>query len=166
MKLSDIAEYVPDKISSNKITLEEYVTTDSLLQSKRGRQLGQNLPPIPCALTHFKVGDILVANIRPYLKKIWMANIDGGCSTDVLAFRPKNGHSSTYLYATLMQDSFFSYMMQGSKGSKMPRGDKGQIMNFKVPTFSSNEEHSIGTLISDIETKIALNRAINDNLAS
>ena len=164
MELSDIAEYVTERVNSKSITLNQYVTTDSLLQNKRGRQTAQNLPPMTCALTRYCKGDILISNIRPYLKKIWLADSDGGCSTDVLAFRAKNGHSPNYLYALLMQDAFFQYMMQGSKGSKMPRGDKNQIMHYSVPTFSSFEEENIGNIIVNIERKIALNRQINDNL--
>ena len=164
MILSDIAEYVTEKVNSDKITLNQYVTTDSLLQNKRGRQTAQNLPPMPCVLTSYSQGDILISNIRPYLKKIWFADSNGGCSTDVLVFRAKKGHSSNFLFALLMQDAFFSYMMQGSKGSKMPRGDKNQIVHYKVPTFSSFEEENIGNIIVNIERKIALNRQINDNL--
>lgn len=165
MELSDIAEYVTERIGSDEIALNEYVTTDSLLQNKRGRQTAQNLPPIPCALTRYSKGDILIANIRPYLKKIWFADSDGGCSTDVLTFRAKEGHSPNFLYALLMQDSFFSYMMQVSKGSKMPRGDKGQIMHYVVPKFPSfEEEENIGNIIVNIERKMEVNRRINDNL--
>lgn len=164
MKLSDIAEYVTDKISSNRITINEYVTTDSLLQNKRGRETAQNLPPVTCALINFKQGDVLVANIRPYLKKVWYADSEGGCSSDVLVFRAKNGHDSNFLYAVLMQDTFFDYAMQGAKGSKMPRGDKDQIMRYEIPTFSTDEEENIGKMVVDITSKIAINRRINDNL--
>ena len=164
MKLSDIAEYVTDKISSNELTLEEYVTTDSLLQNKRGRDIAQNLPLVPCALINYRPGDVLVANIRPYLKKLWYADSEGGCSSDVLVFRAKNGHCSDFLYAVLMQDSFFDYAMLGAKGSKMPRGDKEQIMRYKIPTFSAIEEENIGNIVIDIVSKINLNRQINDNL--
>ena len=95
MKLNDIAEFVTDKISSSSISLDRYVTTDSLLQNRRGRETAQNLPPMPCALTHYRQGDVLVANIRPYLKKVWYADSEGGCSSDVLVFRAKNGHCSS-----------------------------------------------------------------------
>ena len=164
MILADIAEYVTDKISSNDDTLNNYVTTDSLLQNKRGRECAQNLPPMPCALIHFQPKDILIANIRPYLKKIWFADIEGGCSSDVLVFRAKEGHFPNFLYATLMQDAFYDYVMKGVKGSKMPRGDKEQIMRYKMPTFSSDEEQNIGKIVVDIEKKLQLSRAINDNL--
>ena len=164
MKLSDIAEFVTDKISSSSISLDSYVTTDSLLQNKRGRELAQNLPPMQCALTNYKKGDVLVANIRPYLKKVWFADSEGGCSSDVLAFRAKNGHCSSFLYTVLMQHAIFDYAMSGAKGSKMPRGDKDQIMRYELPTFTPVEEENIGNMVVDIMSKININRQINDNL--
>lgn len=163
MKLSDIAKYVVSKVDSTDVLLDEYVTTDCILQDKRGRTHATNLPPNPCKLIHYKRGDVLVANIRPYLKKVWFADMEGGASSDVLVFRASNGHSSKFLYATLIQDSFFDYVMQGAKGSKMPRGDKDQIMRYELPASSSSEE-SIGGFIFDIDKKISLNRAINQNL--
>ena len=164
MKLNDIAEFVTDKISSSSISLDRYVTTDSLLQNRRGRETAQNLPPMPCALTHYRQGDVLIANIRPYLKKIWYADSEGGCSSDVLAFRAKNGHCPSFLYTVLMQDAFFDYAMSGAKGSKMPRGDKDQIMRYELPTLTPMEEENIGNMMVDIMSKININRQINDNL--
>ena len=38
-KLSSIAYYVTDKISSNDISLSEYVTTDCILQNKKDERL-------------------------------------------------------------------------------------------------------------------------------
>ena len=164
MKLNDIAEFVTDKISSSSISLDRYVTTDSLLQNRRGREIAHNLPPVPCALTHYKQGDVLVANIRPYLKKVWYADSEGGCSSDVLVFRAKNDHCPSFLYTVLMQDAFFDHAMSGAKGSKMPRGDKDQIMRYELPTFTPTEEENIGNMMVDIMSKIKVNRQINDNL--
>jgi type I restriction enzyme, S subunit len=162
-KLSSIADYVTDKISSNDIALREYVTTDCILQNKKGREIATNLPPQSCCLTRYQRGDVLIANIRPYLKKVWFADIDGGASSDVLVFRVKEGHSPSFLYAVLLQDSFFDYVMQGAKGSKMPRGDKEQILRYEMPTLSCSEE-SIGTFFLNLDQKIRLNEQINQNL--
>ena len=162
-KLSSIAYYVTDKISSNDISLSEYVTTDCIIQNKKGREVASNLPPQPCCLTRYQRGDVLIANIRPYLKKVWFADIDGGASSDVLVFRAKEGHSPSFLYAVLLQDSFFDYVMQGAKGSKMPRGDKEQILRYEMPTLSCSEE-SIGTFFLNLDQKIRLNEQINQNL--
>lgn len=162
-KLSSIADYVTNKISSNDIALREYVTTDCILQNKKGREIATNLPPQSCCLTRYQHGDVLIANIRPYLKKVWFADIDGGASSDVLVFRVKEGHSPSFLYAVLLQDSFFDYVMQGAKGSKMPRGDKEQILRYEMPTLSCSEE-SIGTFFLNLDKKIRLNEQINQNL--
>ena len=162
-KLSSIAYYVTDKISSNDISLKEYVTTDCILQNKKGREIAANLPPQYCSLIRYQRGDVLIANIRPYLKKVWFADIDGGASPDVLVLRAKDGHSSNFLYAILLQDSFFDYVMQGTKGSKMPRGDKEQILRYEMPTFSCSEEN-IGRFFLNLDSKIHLNEQINQNL--
>ncbi|MBQ0160131.1 MAG: restriction endonuclease subunit S, partial [Bacteroidales bacterium] len=162
--LSMLATYVEERISSNAVSLETYVTTDSLLPNKAGREPAQKLPPNRVSLTKFEPGDVLVANIRPYLKKIWQADCTGGCSPDVLVFRVRPHHSPDFLYSVLIQDAFFDHAMTGKKGAKMPRGDKQQIMRFLVPDLSEEEEHHIGQLNAALSSKIRLNRQLNDNL--
>ena len=164
MKLSEISILVEDKISSNSISLGDYVTTDSLLPNKEGKTIATNLPPVACSLTHYQKGDVLVANIRPYLKKVWLADKEGGCSSDVLVFRVREGYKNSFLYAVLLQDRFFDYATRGAKGSKMPRGDKEQIMRYELPVFSSQEQENIGNIVISITEKLRLNRAINHNL--
>ena len=108
--------------------------------------------------------DILVSNIRPYFKKIWMADDDGGCSNDVLVFRADRGCDSTFLYYILANDAFFNYASATSKGTKMPRGDKTAIMQYKVPCFNYETQLRIGKLLRSIDDRIAVNKKINDNL--
>ena len=115
MRLHNIAEYVNEKISSDCISLQNYITTDCLLSDKRGRTIAANLPPKKCSLTKFIKGDILVANIRPYLKKVWLAENEGGASNDVLVFRAKEGYSSEFVYAVLLQDLFYEWVMKAPK---------------------------------------------------
>ena len=165
MKLKDISHYVIDKISSDSINLNQYVTTDSLLQNKAGKENATNLPPQRCLLTHFQKGDILIANIRPYLKKIWQADHDGACNADVLVLRANKQSDSDYLFALLLQNSFYDYVMQGAKGSKMPRGDKNQIMEYEFLQMDSSEREQIGCLFSNIKAKIDSLKAINRNLS-
>lgn len=162
MKLSEIAKYVTEKISSENILLENYITTDNLLPDKQGRTIASNLPPQKCTLTKYAKGDVLIANIRPYLKKIWMADGEGGASNDVLVFRAKDGYDNSFVYAILLQDSFYSWVMKAPRGSQMPRGDKNHIMNFSVSNVQGKE--NIGKLLSNLDRKIALNRQINTNL--
>lgn len=113
-KLGEIAHFVDDKVKSSDIDLGQYVTTDSLLQNKQGRPIAANLPPKPCSITKYRKSDVLIGNIRPYLKKIWLADIDGGCSQDVLALQANNDEESLFLYALLLQDDFFLFCNESS----------------------------------------------------
>lgn len=97
MILADIAEYVTDKISSNDVSLNNYVTTDSLLQNKRGRECAQNLPPMPCALIHFQPKDILIANIRPYLKRFGLPILKEDVRLTYLFLELKKDISQTFI---------------------------------------------------------------------
>jgi type I restriction enzyme S subunit len=161
-KLKNVSSYVTEKIPSENINLENYVTTDSLLPNRNGRVRATNLPSQK--INKFRIGDILLSNIRPYLKKIWFANIEGGCSSDVLIIRPGEQINNKFLYYIISQDSFFTHMMSGSKGTKMPRGDKSQIMNFKIPDIDFDAQDRIGNLLANLDQKIALNNQINEEL--
>ena len=162
--LTYCANFVSEKIRSIDLNLDQYVTTDNLLQNKKGIVKADSLPANPSNVTRYVVGDILLANIRPYLKKIWYANICGGCSADVLTFRAKSGINPKFLYYALFRDDFFDHVMRGSKGTKMPRGDKNQIMEFLVPDYAPKTQQNIAALLSALDAKIECNNRINAEL--
>ena len=164
--LKKYADFVSEKISTKDITVLEYVTTDSILQNKQGVTVASSMPAQNTKITKYSKSDILLGNIRPYLKKIWFANRNGGCSADVLAIRAKENINPTFLYYALFRDDFFNYVMQGSKGTKMPRGDKNQIMEFSIPDLSKAEQTNIATVLEAIDAKIELNNLINSQLES
>lgn len=162
--LKNYAAYVNNKIDVCEISLNQYISTDNILQNKQGIECAASLPIQGGKVTAFKKGDILLANIRPYLKKIWYAQFDGGCSADVLAIRANAKIDSHFLFYALFRDDFFIHAMKGSKGTKMPRGDKTQIMEFKIPVFAPQTQQSIATVLSALDKKIALNKQINARL--
>jgi type I restriction enzyme S subunit len=164
--LKKYADFVSEKISTKDITVLEYVTTDSILQNKQGVTIASSMPAQNTKITKYSKSDILLGNIRPYLKKIWFANRNGGCSADVLAIRAKENINPTFLYYALFRDDFFNYVMQGSKGTKMPRGDKNQIMEFSIPDLTKLDQSNIATLLEAIDAKIELNNLINAQLES
>lgn len=103
----------------------------------------------------YKYGDVLLSNIRPYLQKIWFAENNGGCSPDVLVLRVfNNDFSPQYIYYSMKRQKFFDYVMENVHGTKMPRGDKGHILKYKLPNISLAEQTDIVSKISAIESKI------------
>jgi len=162
-KLSDICEYAKGKIKVSVLDENTYISTENMLPNKSGITQASSLPAQEQTQA-FMRNDVLVSNIRPYFKKIWYATFDGGCSNDVLVFRAKDGVSSQFLHYVLADDSFFDYSMATSKGTKMPRGDKKAIMEYKVPKLSYEEQGKIAGILEVIDKKIELNTAINKNL--
>ena len=163
LHLSDICDYVKDKIAITALNRNNYVSTESMLANKAGIVRASSLPAV-AQTQAFLSGDVLVSNIRPYFKKIWFAKFDGGCSNDVLVFRAKEGVSSRFLYYVLANDTFFAYSTATSKGTKMPRGDKTAIMGYEVPKITPEEQEKITAILSALDDKIELNNKINANL--
>ena len=133
-----------------------YVGTENMLQNKMG--VVKNTAVLPYSkVREYQKNDILVSNIRPYLKKIWFADKNGGCSTDVLVFRVKDKNQSpSFLYNVVADDHFFNIVNENAIGTKMPRGDKNVIKQilFAVPP-SKDEQTAIANVLSDMDTEIS-----------
>lgn len=143
VKLGDVCEEIRERISTDVISLETYITTDNMLKSCGGVRVAESLPP-NTSLVHYKTGDVLLSNIRPYLKKLWCATCDGGCSSDVIVFRSsRDDLDSNYLYQVLSQEAFFDYVMQNVSGTKMPRGKREWIKDFTFPLPSLDIQREI-----------------------
>ena len=157
--LLDICDYVVTRTN----IIENYISTENMLPNKGGVCDTLKVPSGGIG-TKYQVGDILISNIRPYFKKIWQADCEGACSTDVLCLRANENVDSRFLYYLLTQQSFFDYVMSGTKGCKMPRGDKQQIMQWSIHLPSLVEQKKIAGVLSVLDAKIQVNRSINDNL--
>ena len=148
VELGDIAFYPNERISYNNITTENYTSVENLLQDKEGRKNAAKVPTDGNGI-RYTHGDILIGNIRPYLKKIWKADNDGGTNGDVLVVRcmDKKFVSPSYLYYVLSSDKFFSYSNNSAKGAKMPRGDKAVIMKYEFCLPSLKEQERIVSIL-------------------
>lgn len=162
MELKEICSLVNDKVDTSSFNIEDYVSTENLLPEKGGLSIASNIPSGKATL--FQTGDILISNIRPYFKKIWHAQKKGCCNNDVLCIRPNNKTTPSFLFYLLSQNSFFDYVMKGSKGTKMPRGDKQHIMKWTINIPSLDEQRSIASILSTLDSKIENNRKICANL--
>ena len=161
-KLGEVAIPVRDRIDTSVLDASSYISTENMLPDKAGVTLSSGIPSGKAI--QFKDGDVLISNIRPYFKKIWRADKVGGCSADVICLRATKEIEPLFLYYLLSQDLFFDYVMQGAKGTKMPRGDKNQIMQWPVFLPTKSEQRIIASILSALDGKIETNRRINDNL--
>ena len=132
--LGEVAQYAKTRIDASKMNEKNYVGVENLLQEKRGKTTASSVP-VSGKVIAFESGDVLIGNIRPYLKKIWLADCAGGTNGDVLAVQINDRSllMPEYLYYVLSSDQFFLYDTQNSKGTKMPRGSKEAVMKYNIP---------------------------------
>lgn len=163
--LADICSYSKDKIEISKLSLDTYYSTENMLPEKSGAVKATSLPTTSQTTACHK-GDTLISNIRPYFKKIVYCEDDCGCSTDVLCFKPVHPRYTAYLFSTLYADSFFDFMVAGAKGTKMPRGDKQQIMTYPIVLPSEKDLSEFNSVATPILTQIYSNRTESERLSS
>lgn len=165
VKLRDCAQLIKTRVGMEKATYNNYVSTNNMLPNRGGIKFEDSNLPKSKTVNYYQKGDILISNIRPYFKKIWLADRDGTRSGDVLCFRSDDPKLlGKYLYCTLQSDHFFNYVVSTSKGTKMPRGDKEAILDYEFDLPTEKEQYKKYNPIIRIEEKIELNNQINDNL--
>ena len=162
--LSDICSYSKDRVAVSELDVTTYFSTENMLPRKAGSTEATSLPTTPQTTACHK-GDTLISNIRPYFKKIVYCEDECGCSTDVLCFTPNQPQYSAYLFSTLYADKFFAFMVAGAKGTKMPRGDKQQIMTYPIVLPSEVALVEFNTIALPMIKQIYSNRAENKRLS-
>lgn len=104
----------------------------------------------------FRTGDVLFGKLRPYLKKYWLAEFNGVCSTEIWVFKPieKICSSSKYLFY-LVQSNEFIQATKVSSGSKMPRADWKYIINYPLSIVHSlPEQQKIAKILTTWDVAI------------
>lgn len=149
VKLEDVCSY---RKGRDKVKKAQYISTENILQNYAGIEPYDDLSEAEGI--SIQCGDTLMANIRPYLKKVWQSNFNGACSTDVLAFSPDN-IDGKFLYFLIAQDRFVNYVMCGAKGSKMPRGDKNHILEYETGVPTESEQRKIAHFIDLLNARIS-----------
>lgn len=163
--LSDICSYSGGRVAVSELNASTYFSTENMLPGKAGATEAASLPTIPQTTACHK-GDTLISNIRPYFKKIVYCEDRCGCSTDVLCFTPVQPKYAAYLFSTLYADKFFAFMVAGSKGTKMPRGDKQQIMAYPAALPSDEELDEFNKLALPILAQLHSNKVENKRLSA
>lgn len=152
--LKQICYYSNERISMSEMSVADYISTDNLLQNCEGVKPYDGVPNTNSAVK-YKKGDILLSNIRPYLKKIWLADKDGGCSPDVLVIRLDSRDClPEYVYHVMARQQFFDYVMTDVKGMKMPRGNKDNIMRYEIPVIPLAEQQQVINQVKEYKEQI------------
>ena len=155
--LGEVCELVKDRISASELDTETYVSVENLLPNKMGKIASTSVPTTGNVINYHK-DNVLIGNIRPYLRKIWLANCDGGTNGDVITLSIKDEYKNLilprFLYHALADERFFIYDTQYSSGAKMPRGDKERVMEYQIALPSLAEQARIVAILDKFEKLI------------
>jgi type I restriction enzyme S subunit len=152
-ELCKVADFVNEKVPLERVSLESYVSTENILPDFGGVARASKLPTTG-SVTRFRENDTLVSNIRPYLKKVWVADKEGGSSNDVIVIRAKQKLLAQYFSCLLKNDAFIDYVMTGAKGVKMPRGDIASMKTYPTRYPTKPEQQRIADCLSSLDTRI------------
>jgi len=164
--LSDCSFFRSERINTSELDIENYISTENMLQNFQGISIANSIPD-NINVTSFKEGDILISNIRPYLKKVWQADRNGGCSADVFVLKANNTIcSDCFLHYLIANDTFINFVMSGAKGVKMPRGDKKQMVTYNMGIPHIKEQNKISRLLDLLNKRIVTQNKIIEQLQS
>ena len=104
--------------------------------------------------TVFRKGDTLYGKLRPNLRKVIRAEVDGVCSTDILAVFAREGLDSPFLSQFLRSDFLHDHAMRGVAGTKMPRTSWSHLRTFTLPIPPLAEQRAIAAVLDAIDEAI------------
>lgn len=153
-ELREVFEMPTSRISDSELQADQYISTEHILQNFEGVEPSSSMPANLSAIRFFR-NDILMANIRPYLKKIWLSDRNGGASSDVIVFRITVKSDPAFLYYELTNGQFIGYVMESVQGSKMPRGNKQAMQTFKMSIAPLSEQQQIGKYLVQMDVQLS-----------
>lgn len=104
----------------------------------------------------FRKGQVLYSKIRPYLRKVWLADSDGICSADMYALSAKPDFDVRYLSYFLLSRQFTSQTTAHQSRTGIPKVNRDQLSTCVVPRPSEAEQFSIVRTLDAVSTRFAL----------
>ncbi len=95
----------------------------------------------------FRPGEVLFGKLRPYLRKYWLADMPGVCSTEIWVLQVNREVCSPEYLFYLVQSERFIASCHVTSGSKMPRADWAYVSSFPFLLPSLKEQRVISTVL-------------------
>lgn len=161
--LDSVVSLVNDKVDPKTKQGRVFYIGLENIKSGTGELIGEPLTDystIKSVKTVFKKGDILYGKLRPNLNKVYLAQQDGICSTDILVLRPQNEQVGVYLSRYLLTEEFNQKVVQTISGQQLPRTSWEKIRNLKIRIPSDKELQTVIENITHLLKKLRSARAV------
>lgn len=103
----------------------------------------------------FQKGDVLFGKLRAYLRKYWLADRDGYCSTEIWVLEANHPLLiPSFLFQIVRMNRFIEAASE-AYGTHMPRSDWNVVKTHEVLLPSMIEQTAIAAVLSDMDAEIA-----------
>ena len=168
VKVSDVFHRPTENVTPSSLSgpvtyvgLENISTNSGQLV---GETVWDNPENIKSAKSVFRTGDVLYGRLRPNLNKVWVADREGICSTDILVVRPSDTAVEPCLYGQIMRSQAFNAAVLGRvSGAQLPRISWQQFKSLEIPLPPLEVQREIVAEIEGYQRVIDGARAVVDN---
>lgn len=136
VKLGEVLDRVIEQVDPQKQTGKVFYVGLENIESNSGKIVGEPLTKyeeIKSLKNAFCASDLLYGKLRPNLNKVWLADREGICSTDILVFRGKQNSLTNFYWYLLLSSDFVSAVKAGIKGAQLPRVGFEHLKNLTLP---------------------------------
>jgi type I restriction enzyme S subunit len=155
-RFGEVAQPRMDRVDPRRSGPFEYCVELEHIEQGTGRLLGFTITDESSSLKSiFRPRDVLFGKLRAYLRKYWLADRDGVCSTEVWVLTPRAGLvAHEFLFHLVTVDRFIE-AASTAYGTHMPRSDWNVVKNFQVLLPSLPEQQAIAAVLSDMDAEVA-----------
>lgn len=156
-RLGEIASIRNQKVLPSKVPIDTPCVELDHIGQRVGRLLGCSTAQYSTSSKYrFYSGDVLFGRLRSYLRKFWLADRDGICTTEIwpLVTDTKQADNG-FLYAIIQSDQFIK-AASVSYGTHMPRTDWNVTRNFEIWLPPVREQRAIAGTLSDMDIEISV----------
>lgn len=127
------------------------------IESRTGRLIARKTASEQGAISGkylFKPRDIIYSKIRPYLRKVIIADFPGLCSADMYPLTSERNVSPEFVFAVLLSENFSRFAENVSVRSGIPKLNREELSEYNISLPRLPEQCAIAAILSDTDTLI------------
>ena len=156
-RFGEIAWPRAERIDPQRTGVQDFCVELEHIERESGQLLGSAVTDEHSSLKSvFRSGDVLFGKLRAYLRKYWLADRDGVCSTEVWALVAQRPVVTPEFLLQMVQVEDFLAAASTVYGTHMPRSDWSIVRNYEAPLPSVPEQTAIAAVLSDMGAEVAV----------
>lgn len=155
-RFGEIAQPRKERIDPRRAGVQQFCVELEHIEQRTGGLIGSTETDSQSSLKSlFRANDVLFGKLRAYLRKYWLAERDGVCSTEIWALvANRKLVTPKFLFQLVTVDRFIEAASM-AYGTHMPRSDWNVVKNYEVAILSPDEQTAIAEVLSDLDAELA-----------